>query len=47
MGKYPPVMVWDAGEAVLRGKITAKLALQKKLRWEILEKEMENLEKKI
>ena len=28
-GEVSPVMVWDAGKAVLRGKIIAKLALQR------------------
>lgn len=48
-GEVSPLMVWDAGKAVLRGKIIAKLALQKRLRQEKLnklEKELENLEKK-
>lgn len=45
-GDMSHVMVWDAGGAVLRGKITAKLALQKKLDGKYL-REMESLEKKI
>lgn len=45
-GKVSPFMVWDA---VLRGKTIAKLAIQKRLRQEKLdklEKELGNLEKK-
>lgn len=45
-GEVSPIMVRDAGKAVLRGKIIAKLALQKRLRQEKLdklEKELENL----
>lgn len=48
-GEVSPLMVWDAGKAVLRGKIIAKLALQKRLRQEKfdkLERELGNLEKK-
>lgn len=48
-GEVSPLIVWDTGEAVLRGKIIAKLALQKRLKQEKLkklEKELENFEKK-
>lgn len=48
-GEVSPLMAWDASKAVLRGKIIAKLALQKTLKQEKLnklEKELENLEKK-
>lgn len=48
-GEVSPLMVWDASKAVLRGKIIAKLALQRRLKQEKLnklEKELENLEKK-
>lgn len=48
-GEVSSLMVWDAGKAVLRGKIIAKLALQKRLKQEKLkklEKELENFEKK-
>lgn len=36
-GEVSPLMVWDAGKAVLREKIIAKLPLQKRLKQEKLE----------
>lgn len=42
-------MVWDAGKAILRGKIIAKFALQKgpwQEKLDELDKELENLERK-